>query len=284
MTAIFVWSTLPVTIRKTKKGIKYPNLLSAIRPVPHGPDLPVPSPPDKLGDDSESSSLQSATEEMCFETHQYETPVDKFTQSELNDLIRELQLTKGKSELLGSRLREKNMLASGVKFSWYRNREKEFRKYYAQEDQLVFCMDIRNLLLQLGEKEYDPSTWRLFIDSSKRSLKAVLLHNSNVLASIPLAHSTKLSESYETLKLVLGKIKYHEHEWQICGDLKVIGLLLGQQRGYTKYPCFLCEWNSRARDKHWDTVHWPEREQLQPGSKNVSNVSLVDSEKILLPP
>jgi hypothetical protein len=158
------------------------------------------------------------------------------------------------------------MLASGVKFSWYRSREKEFRKYYAQEDQLVFCTDVHNLLHQLGEKEYDPSTWRLVIDSSKRSLKTVLLHNSNVLASIPHAHSTKLCESYETLKLVLEKIKYHEHEWQICGDLKVIGLLLGQQRGCTKFPCFLCEWDSRARDKHWDTVPWPEREQLQPGS------------------
>src|SRR5215475_9527557 len=44
--------------KNKKNGIKYPNLLSAIRPVPRGPDLPVPSPPDKLGDDSESSSLQ----------------------------------------------------------------------------------------------------------------------------------------------------------------------------------------------------------------------------------
>jgi hypothetical protein len=116
-------------------------------------------------------------------------------------------------------------------------------------------------------------------------LKAVLLHNSKVLASIPLAHSKKLSESHETLKLVLEKInplnaelnsiyyslallgahhslhvsririKYQEYEWQLCGDLNVIGLLLGQQRGYTKFPCFLCEWDSRARDKHWDTVH-----------------------------
>jgi hypothetical protein len=192
---------------------------------------------------------------MYFEPHQYERPINKFTQSELNDLIRELKLTKEKSELLVSMLSEKNMLAFGVKFSWYRNREKEFRKYYAQEDQLVFCKDIRNLMHQLGEKEYDPRTLRLFIDSSKRSLKAVLLHNSNVLASVPLAHSTKLSESYETLKLVLENIKYHEHEWQICSNLKVIGLLLGQQRGYIKFPCLLCELDSRARDKHWDTVH-----------------------------
>ena len=123
-----------------------------------------------------------------------------------------------------------------------------------------------------------------FLSTHKRNLKAVLLHNSNVLASIPLAHSTKLPESYEALELVLEKIKYHEHEWQICGDLKVIGLLLGLQRGHKKCPCFLFEWDSRFRDKHWETVHWPEMEQLQPGSKNVSNVSLVAREQILLPP
>jgi hypothetical protein len=109
---------------------------------------------------------------MYFEPHQYDRPI-MFTQCELSDLIRELQPTKQKSELLGSRLREKNMLASGVKFSWYRNREKVFRKYCTQENQLVFCTDIRNLLHQMGEKEYDPSTWRLFIDSSKSSLKIV---------------------------------------------------------------------------------------------------------------
>jgi hypothetical protein len=116
MTAISVWSVLPVTIRKTKKGITYPNLLSAIRPVPYGPDLPVPCPPDNFSGGSEGSSLQSHTEEMYFEPHQYYRPIDKFTQSELNDLIRELQLTKEKSELLDSRLREKNMLASGLNF------------------------------------------------------------------------------------------------------------------------------------------------------------------------
>ena len=148
-------------------------LLSAIRPVPHGNDLPVPSPPENFSDQSESSSLHYATKEIYFEPHQYDRPIDKFNQSELNDQIMKLQLTIEKSELLGSRLREKNM-ASGVKFSWYRNREKEFRKYYAQEDQLVFCTDIRNLLHQLGEREYDPSTWRHFIDSSKRRTASVV--------------------------------------------------------------------------------------------------------------
>jgi hypothetical protein len=159
--------------KKNKKGITYPNLLSAIWPVPHGPDLPVPSPPDNVGDESENSSLQPHTEEIYFEPHQYDRPIDKFTQSKLNGLIRELQLTKEKSELLGSRLREKNMLASGVKFYRYRPREKEFRKYYAQEDQFVFCTDIRNLLHQLGEKEHDPSTWRLLSTLPKEVIRPI---------------------------------------------------------------------------------------------------------------
>jgi len=36
--------------------------------------------------------------------------------------------------------------------------------------------------------------WRLFIDSSKVSLKAVLLHSGNVLPSIPVAHAFELKK------------------------------------------------------------------------------------------
>jgi len=61
-------------------------------------------------------SITVSTEEMHFEPHQYDRPIDKFTQSELNDLIRELQLTKEKSELLGSRLREKTCWHPGLNF------------------------------------------------------------------------------------------------------------------------------------------------------------------------
>lgn len=70
----------------------------------------------------------------------------------------------------------------------------------------------------------------------------------------------------------------------LCGDLKILGLLLGQQSGFTKYPCFLCEWDSRDRQQHWVKKDWPQREHLTPGSKNVLHASLVDPEKILLPP
>ncbi|KAJ8873975.1 hypothetical protein PR048_024815 [Dryococelus australis] len=49
-----------------------------------------------------------------------------FTQSELNDLVRDLDLPKQFAELFGSRLKGKNLLAHGSLFSWHRNRENDF--------------------------------------------------------------------------------------------------------------------------------------------------------------
>jgi len=92
--------------------------------------------------------------------------------------------------------------------------------------------------------EYNPDQWRLFSDSSKVSLKVVLLHNGNKFPSVPLAHAANRKESYESMKLLLGIIKYDEFKWKLCGDLKVVALLLGKQLGLTKCCCFLCEWDS----------------------------------------
>ena len=74
-------------------------------------------------------------------------------------------------------------------------------------------------------------------DSSKRSL---LLRNSNKYASFPVGYSVIMKESYENLAVLLDWISYKDHNWMICGDLKIACMLLGQQAGYTKFPCFLC--------------------------------------------
>ena len=63
----------------------------------------------------------------------------------------------------------------------------------------------------------------------------VLLHNGNKFPSVPLAHAANMTESYEIMKLRLGKFKYDEFKWKLYGDLKVVALLLGMQLGYTKY-------------------------------------------------
>lgn len=56
----------------------------------------------------------------------------------------------------------------------------------------------------------------------------------------PIAHSTVLKEEYSNIEIVLKKIKYEDHKWLICGDLKILSMILGQQSDFTKYPCFLC--------------------------------------------
>ena len=53
-----------------------------------------------------------------------------------------------------------------------------------------------------------PLDWRLFIDSSKLSLKAILLHNGNALPSIPLGHSVHNTESYENMKILMEADNY----------------------------------------------------------------------------
>ncbi|GFS88360.1 uncharacterized protein TNCV_1751171 [Trichonephila clavipes] len=109
---------------------------------------------------------------------------------------------------------------------------------------------------------YEPEEWGLFIDSSKRSLKAVLRHNGNRYASVPVGHSVHLKECYENLEFILNKLRYSDHKRNLCGDLKVISMLLGQQIGYTKFPCFLCEWDSRDWKQHNVKQTWPIRKAL----------------------
>jgi hypothetical protein len=55
--------------------------------------------------------------------------------------------------------------------------------------------------------------WRLFIDSLKRSLKTVLLHNDNIFPSIPVGHAAPMKETYDNLKQLLKCINYNHHQW-----------------------------------------------------------------------
>ncbi|GBN75385.1 hypothetical protein AVEN_74442-1 [Araneus ventricosus] len=115
-------------------------------------------------------------------------------------------------------------------------------------------------------------------------LKAVLLHSGNSIASLPLGHSLQLEENYNDLPLLLEKINYQEYRWMVYGDFKMLTMLLGQQAGYTKYPCLLGLWHSRARHLHWTKTDWSLRGALIPGEINVINTTLVPPEKVLLQP
>ncbi|GBM36642.1 hypothetical protein AVEN_221919-1 [Araneus ventricosus] len=161
----------------------------------------------------------------------------------LNDLVRYLGLSKDGAEFLGSRLKNKNLLTPITSFSWYRQREKEFTQFFYKEGNIVFCNHVQGLM-KCFVTEYDPSEWRLFIDSSKANLKAVLLYNGNSFALPLLGHSVHLEENYNDLFLILEKINYQEQCWMVCGNFKMLTILLGKQTGYTKFSCFLCLWYS----------------------------------------
>lgn len=98
---------------------------------------------------------------------------------------------------------------------FYRDRDAEFLPYFKELDDIVVCSNVKLLLFELGVDLYDANSWRMFLDSSNRSLKCVLLHNTNEYRSVPIGHSITLKETYESIKQVLGCIKYSEHNWKI---------------------------------------------------------------------
>ena len=92
-----------------------------------------------------------------------------------------------------------------------------------------------------------PLEWRLFIDSFKRSMRCVLLHNGNKLAFIPIEHSVKMKETYENMFSILDRIKYVEDKWIICGDLNVLSWVTRWER---KKSLLFVLWDSRAKQDH----------------------------------
>ncbi|GFY17823.1 uncharacterized protein TNCV_1075581 [Trichonephila clavipes] len=192
---------------KNRKDISYPTILrSAFRPVVHGPDLPIPSPPntlDNILDDLDQISHISSDSDDGYDPGTNDPEL--FSQSDMNDLVRDLGLPKDTAEVLRSRLKERHLLNSGVSFSGYRFREKEFVPFLTQEGELVFCNNVP-AILEMFKIMYEPEEFRLFIDSSKRSWKAVLLHHGNRYASVPVGHSVHLKECYENLEFILNKL------------------------------------------------------------------------------
>ena len=190
--------------RKYKKHVKYLDVSSAIKPVSHGPEA--------TGDISEmecSSATESeASEKDTWNPEQSTNQPKPLTQLELNGLTRDLNLTKESAQLLGSRLRENNLLTPSTTYFRYRNKDEEFRKNfkYDEDHSLVCCQDILGLISALGIV-YIPTEWQLVLDSSVKCLKAMLLHNGNKIGSVPVGHSVKPTKYYEEMKFLLKSLQ-----------------------------------------------------------------------------
>ena len=207
---------------KNKHKIIYPSIPSVVIPVPHSDELPQPvfhespsndvaqelfysillvhgRPEDEDKDTEHLTENSSDSDDTVNDTDFDGIPAvsstssmaqpECFDQSELIDLFPDLFLSKELVELLASRLSEKHVLELGTNVSFCRYSDKEFRRYFQEEGVFVTSIDIKQLLSELSIPSYNPDEWRLFIDSSKRSLKCVLLHNGNLSWSIPIGHS-----------------------------------------------------------------------------------------------
>ena len=88
--------------KEKKRTVTYPNISTAIRPVPHTEDLPVSEPPQQYNLDSddeptenrEKTSQPPTSTEADFTADLQFNEFHRITQEELNDLIRDLDLLK----------------------------------------------------------------------------------------------------------------------------------------------------------------------------------------------
>ena len=96
--------------KKKKWTVVCPNIPSAICPVPHCEGLPIPEPPASFSLDSdeeekntpEETPQPSTSRDREFFLNVTSDQPQKITQKELSDLIRDLELSKNKAELLSS--------------------------------------------------------------------------------------------------------------------------------------------------------------------------------------
>ena len=180
--------------------------------------LPIPTPPKRdqpsSGDSSKSDSGQDIGDPDYGFTVAVEERRPYFpNQKDIDDLIRDLGLTKSNAELLTSRLKQWNLLDESMHVTDQRKRHQAFSNFFSWQDGLCFCNNVAGLFEAIGIT-YNPSEWRLFIDSSSGSLKAVLLHNGNNYPSLPMAHSADHKENYTSVKMLLSALKYDDYGWE----------------------------------------------------------------------
>ena len=105
---------------------------------------------------------RSDTESEDSSTESKKAVPQQFNYLELNNLVRDLDLSKQAAEILASRLNEKRVLHSSTKVSFYRKSDELFVPYVKEEKQLVYSDNVPGLFGELGISSYNPEEWRLF--------------------------------------------------------------------------------------------------------------------------
>lgn len=94
---------------KSRNKVQYPSIASAIIPIPRSVELPVPNLPTEKQLMSDSDFTSKLMEENYQDDSEYIKP-KLWTQEAHHNINKDLNLSKEKPEVLGSRLKQRNML------------------------------------------------------------------------------------------------------------------------------------------------------------------------------
>jgi hypothetical protein len=88
--------------------------------------------------------------------------------------------------------------------SFYRKRQSDIEIYSSLDGDTVYWNSIQELMEELQLK-HNSGLWRLFIDSSKVSLKALLLQNVYKVPFYPTDSCSYIEEMYKNLQVLPQK-------------------------------------------------------------------------------
>lgn len=271
--------------KKNKIEKEYVSTFTGAIPQPSVGDPPLPPKNIESTSTATGTSYPDAAEysdagDMNYVPMQTNNEPEFVTQRQADHLVAYLGLSQRQAEYFASWMKNKNLTDHRFNSTAYRRRQKKYQHFYALDETrtVTYCNDIRGLMGAM-DIQYNGDDWRLFIDGSSSSLKAVLLHISKEVPAIALYYSTSKKEDRESLTNLLYLIKYNEFRWKICADLKVINILMGVKAGYPNYGCFKCDWHARQKDHdHYSYDGW------KGSNPDLVGEPLVPMENILMPP
>lgn len=140
-----------VDVSKRRKGknvaaVFYPDIPSSIAPIPHCSIYPVPVPPgpDEVQDNSSDEIKHMDADDLVYQLKAPEkTP--HFPNQEVNDLIRDMGLTKSNAEVFISRMKQWNLFKEKVHVTSQRSRHEPFSGFYTFKDGFCFCHDVSTI-------------------------------------------------------------------------------------------------------------------------------------------
>ena len=113
--------------------------------------------------------------DLTFEASSSSSEPSLLTHRDLNDLVHHLNLSKKTSWTLRFQTKRVELLHQDTEICFFPNHQNEFQELsFFQENELVFGNDVCSVIEAL-RYQHNPDEWHLFTDSSKVSVKAVLL-------------------------------------------------------------------------------------------------------------